>query len=57
MLGYNNLNGDIPLELCNLINLEELDLRANQLTGQVPRELRVLPKLNCFQLGENSFSD
>ena len=32
----NNLSGTLPAELANLTNLEELDLRHNQLSGAIP---------------------
>ena len=36
LLGGNQLTGEIPPELGNLTQLQNLDLRQNQLTGEIP---------------------
>ena len=35
-LGRNELTGEIPVELGELAQLEDLDLGRNQLTGKIP---------------------
>jgi Leucine-rich repeat (LRR) protein len=38
---YNNqLTGEIPKEIGNLINLVDLPLYDNQLTGEIPKEIK-----------------
>ena len=49
----NDLSGQIPSELGNLTNLEELDLGKNHLTGQIPRELGNLTHLTSLLLDGN----
>ena len=34
-----NLIGEIPVEIGNLVNLQQLDLRNNELSGVFPTEL------------------
>ena len=40
------MSGEIPAELANLSNLEDLDLSFNQLSGEIPAELGNLPNLS-----------
>ena len=47
----NALSGEIPPELGDLPNLEELHLGGNELTGEIPPELGNLP--NLYQLSLN----
>ena len=48
------LNGNIPAELGNLMNIEVLDLRSNwELTGSIPPELGNLGNLRVLDLGFN----
>ena len=55
-LASNNLQGKVPLELVNLINLTELDLGRNQFSGEIPKELGELANLSFLSLGENQLS-
>ncbi|GKV21221.1 hypothetical protein SLEP1_g31219 [Rubroshorea leprosula] len=50
--GWNNLFGDIPPELGNLVNLNVLDLHDNQLTDKVPNEIGQLGQLKDMFLGK-----
>ncbi|GLT30536.1 hypothetical protein SLA2020_053300 [Shorea laevis] len=51
--GLNNLFGDIPPELGNLVNLNILDLHDNQFTEKVPNEIGQLGQLRYMFLGNN----
>ena len=50
------LSGDIPSELGDLSNLEELWLWGNQLTGVIPPELSDLSNLREMNLGDNQLT-
>ena len=55
-LGWNGLTGEIPSELGDLANLEELDLYINDLTGEIPAELGKLANLKELNLGGNGLT-
>ncbi|KAH7518850.1 hypothetical protein FEM48_Zijuj09G0215000 [Ziziphus jujuba var. spinosa] len=38
-LSYNNLSGEIPVQLTSLIGLQTLNLKANRLTGKIPANI------------------
>ena len=50
------LDGEIPPELSNLANLEQLSLSGNQLTGEIPPELGNLANLEELSLGGNQLT-
>ena len=52
----NRLTGEIPAELGNLTNLEELSLDDNQLTGEIPAELGNLAILEWLILDRNQLT-
>ncbi|PUZ45448.1 hypothetical protein GQ55_8G224100 [Panicum hallii var. hallii] len=52
-LSYNQLTGDIPLEIGRLINLESLSLSNNQLSGEIPSTLGHCLILNSLHLEAN----
>lgn len=54
-LSNNNLQGNLPLTVGNLTNLEYLDLSNNQLSGRMPRELRKFNNLKYLDLSGNQF--
>ena len=47
------MSGEIPAELANLSNLEDLDLSDNQLSGEIPAELGNLSNLEDLDLSDN----
>ncbi|RLM57833.1 putative LRR receptor-like serine/threonine-protein kinase [Panicum miliaceum] len=52
-LSYNQLTGDIPLEIGRLINLESLCLSNNQLSGEIPSTLGHCLILSSLHLEAN----
>ena len=52
----NQLTGEIPAELANLVNLTHLSLTANQLTGEIPAELANLVNLTHLNLAANQLT-
>ena len=52
----NNLTGEIPTELQDLIHLEGLYLGRNKLSGTVPGELGSLPALQVLLLSDNELT-
>ena len=50
------LNGEIPPEIGNLINLERLNLSYNQLTGPIPSEIGNLTNLIDLNLSYNQLT-
>ncbi|GMI99863.1 TOADSTOOL 2, clv3 peptide insensitive 1, receptor-like protein kinase 2 [Hibiscus trionum] len=52
-LAFNDIGGEIPLEIWGLENLEELDLEGNSLTGKLPDEIVGLRNLRVLNLGFN----
>ena len=55
-LTYNELNGSIPPELGDLVNLRSLVLEGNGLRGPIPPELGNLSDLSLLNLQYNGFS-
>ncbi|GLT30555.1 hypothetical protein SLA2020_053490 [Shorea laevis] len=56
VLRGNNLFGDIPLGLGNLVSLNELELDNNQFTGKIPNELGKLKQLHYISFSMNKLS-
>ena len=52
----NQLSGEIPPELGNLSNLEDLTLSVNKLSGEIPPDLGNLSNLRLLRLTENQLS-
>ncbi|KAJ4916023.1 Receptor-like protein 2 [Raphanus sativus] len=48
--GFNNISGEIPVEVYNLSELEQLFLPANQLTGKIDNSITRLKKLTLLEL-------
>ena len=46
----NNLSGEIPAEIGNLINLITLDLADNDLSGEIPQKVCDLIKNNNLDI-------
>jgi len=53
----NNLNGEIPSTIKNLIHLKSLILHNNKLTGNIPIELFELEQLESVTLNDNNLSN
>lgn len=51
----NNLNGGLPPELANLVNLQFICLEFNQLSGSISPELGNLANMKWFSLAFNQF--
>jgi len=52
----NNIIGNIPPEIGNLVNLQNFDLYRNGLTGSIPPEITNLTNLSKIRLGDNDLS-
>ncbi|XP_045811473.1 receptor-like protein EIX2 isoform X1 [Trifolium pratense] len=55
-LSSNNLTGEIPKEIGNLIGLVSLNLSRNNLSGEIPSETGNLVSLEYLDLSRNHFS-
>ncbi|XP_062080029.1 receptor-like protein EIX1 [Humulus lupulus] len=55
-LSRNNLTGEIPKELFNLVELVQLNLSRNNLNGSIPIEIGNLKKIDSLDLSNNKFS-
>ncbi|XP_052179692.1 LRR receptor-like serine/threonine-protein kinase SIK1 isoform X2 [Diospyros lotus] len=55
-LSINSLEGDFPVEICNLFALETLDLSKNNLSGGIPEEVEQLKDLTHLSLANNQFN-
>jgi Leucine-rich repeat (LRR) protein len=56
-LDNNKISGNIPAEIGNLINLEDLQMWNNTLSGNIPFEIGMLYKLKRLDLSQNKFSE
>ncbi|XP_019179102.1 PREDICTED: LRR receptor-like serine/threonine-protein kinase GSO2 [Ipomoea nil] len=52
----NNFNGDIPIELTNLVQLKSLNLSRNNLTGNIPVEMGNMKLLESIDFSRNQLS-
>ncbi|XP_042483138.1 putative receptor-like protein kinase At3g47110 [Macadamia integrifolia] len=52
-IGENQFSGAIPVSLCNISKLEELDIPINNFTGRVPTDFGRLQHLNWFHIAYN----
>ncbi|XP_039136459.1 receptor-like protein EIX1 [Dioscorea cayenensis subsp. rotundata] len=55
-LSSNELSGEIPEELVNLLYLQSLNLSRNHLTGRIPENINMLRWLESLDLSMNNFS-
>ncbi|XP_062018277.1 receptor-like protein EIX2 [Rosa rugosa] len=52
----NDLEGEIPEEICSLVGLGTLDLSMNQLSGNIPSKIGNLHLLETLDLSQNQLS-
>lgn len=55
-LAQNRLTGNLPAELGNLTNLQELKLQENNFIGEIPREIAQLQKLQKLNISHSSLN-
>ncbi|XP_060670477.1 receptor-like protein 43 [Ziziphus jujuba] len=55
-LSGNNLSGDLPIEMTNLLGLIVLNLSRNHFTGHIPKSISKLKQLYSLDLSSNMFS-
>uniref|UniRef100_A0A803QA49 Leucine-rich repeat-containing N-terminal plant-type domain-containing protein n=1 Tax=Cannabis sativa TaxID=3483 RepID=A0A803QA49_CANSA len=55
-LSSNKLNGEIPIEVTNLVQLVQLNLSRNELSGNIPKKMGSLSKLESLDLSHNKLS-
>lgn len=53
IVGNDDLTGEIPVELSNLVNLVNLYIQSNSVTGPIPPQLGQLENLNVLDLRYN----
>ncbi|XP_077226177.1 putative receptor-like protein kinase At3g47110 [Tasmannia lanceolata] len=56
VIGENQISGNIPSQIGNLINLQLLDIRGTFITGSIPTSIGMLQNLQQLYLGGNSLS-
>ncbi|XP_016566680.2 probable LRR receptor-like serine/threonine-protein kinase At3g47570 [Capsicum annuum] len=52
-MGQNRIQGNIPKEISNLVNLNVLYLQENRLTGSIPASIGILSNLGTLDLDSN----
>lgn len=55
-MGQNRIQGNIPKEIANLLNLNILYLQENRLTGSIPASIGILSNLGTLDLDSNSLT-
>ncbi|KAJ6824759.1 pentatricopeptide repeat-containing protein, chloroplastic [Iris pallida] len=55
-MGDNSIEGSIPPEIGNLVNLNVFHLNPNLLSGHIPASIGLLKNLHVLDLGDNNFS-
>ncbi|KAH7667699.1 Non-specific serine/threonine protein kinase protein [Dioscorea alata] len=52
-LSANNLSGQIPKKIVNLVGLQNLDLSCNNLSGEIPKDIGRMQSLESLNLSRN----
>nr|XP_048329777.1 putative receptor like protein 25 [Ziziphus jujuba var. spinosa] len=55
-LSGNNLSGDLPIEMTNVLGLIVLNMSRNHFTGHIPKSILKLKQLSSLDLSSNRFS-
>jgi len=55
-LPFSNLNGELPEEIGNFINLKQFAFNTNHISGKVPTSIDNLHSLEALDLGNNQLS-
>ncbi|GLT82358.1 hypothetical protein SLE2022_007420 [Rubroshorea leprosula] len=55
-LSSNKLTGEIPQQICSLLELVQLNLSRNQLTGRIPADIGQMRNLESLDLSRNQLS-
>jgi len=54
-LSYNLLNGPLPFDVDGLVNLEQLILSGNKLSGEIPEAIGNCEVLEFLLMDDNAF--
>ncbi|XP_038882240.1 receptor-like protein EIX2 [Benincasa hispida] len=55
-LSHNNLSGEIPQEITNLVELKSMNLSGNSLRGNIPQQIGSMTNVESLDLSRNQLS-